>query len=252
MNFPRTRNIYKPNNKKPHKLSRSKLELFVNCARCFFLDLRLGIGRPPMPPFTLNSAVDELLKKEFDIERAKKHAHPLMKSYGIDAVPFPHAKLDKWRHNFTGLQALHESTNLLIFGAIDDVWVNQKKKELYIVDYKATSTNKEIDLNDYWKLAYKRQMEIYQWLARRVEELKNYKISDTGYFVYCNGRKDVKAFDGKLEFVVEVIPYTGKDDWVENTILDAYKLLNQNKIPAADPHCEFCSYRSASQKQEKA
>ncbi len=46
------------------KLSRSKIDLFLECPRCFYLGNRLGVSRPPGFPFTLNSAVDALLKKE--------------------------------------------------------------------------------------------------------------------------------------------------------------------------------------------
>jgi hypothetical protein len=67
----RTKNIYDPSSKEPFKISRSKLDLLLNCPRCFYLDRRLWIDQPPGYPFNLNSAVDELLKKEFDIHRAK-------------------------------------------------------------------------------------------------------------------------------------------------------------------------------------
>lgn len=81
------------------------------------------------------------------------------------------------------MQYLHEPTNLLITGAIDDIWVDPKGR-LLVVDYKSTSTTKEIDINDGtpWKDAYKRQMEIYQWLL----EMNGFKVSDTGYWVYVN------------------------------------------------------------------
>jgi hypothetical protein len=195
-------------------------------------------------PFTLNNAVDTLLKKEFDIHRAAGSSHPLMKSYQIEAIPFQHAKMDTWRQNFTGVQVLHQPTNLLIFGAVDDIWINDKK-ELIVVDYKATSVNKEVTLDDEWKIAYKRQMEIYQWLMRHNEDLKDYTISDTGYFVYVNGKTDKEAFDGKLEFDVSILPYTGKDTWVEKTIVDAHKCLMTNHLPMASPDCDFCNYRNS-------
>ena len=66
--------------------------------------------------------VDLELKQEFDIHRENGDPHPLIEKYGIDARPVPHEDLDKWRHNFTGVQYLHEPTNLLIYGAIDDLW----------------------------------------------------------------------------------------------------------------------------------
>lgn len=196
------------------------------------------MGRPPGFPFALNSAVDHLLKAEFDIYRAQDKKHPLIEKYGVDARPVAHKDLDKWRHNFTGVQYLHELTNLLITGAIDDLWQNSKG-EYIVVDYKATSKDEDItELNKDWQKGYKRQMEVYQWLLRR----NGYKVSDTGYFVYCNGKTDRKAFDAKLEFDITLIPYTGDDSWVEKTIVKAHKCLCDDKIPKADSECDYCDY----------
>ena len=237
----RARGLYEPNSAEPFKLSRSKIDLFFECPRCFYYDRRLGIGRPPGFPFSLNSAVDHLLKLEFDIHRAKGTKHPLIEKYGVDAVPVAHKDLDKWRANFTGIQFLHKPTNLLITGAIDDLWQNSKG-EYIIVDYKATSKEGEIkELDKEWQDGYKRQMEIYQWLFRQ----SGFKVSDTGYFVYCNGDKDKKAFDAKLEFNITLIPYKGNDSWVEEIIVEAHKCLNSDKIPEADPDCDYCNYINA-------
>jgi len=237
-NSQRTKNLYSPNLKEPFRISRSKIDLFLGCQRCFYLDRKLGVGRPPGYPFNLNNAVDTLLKQEFDIYRAKGTKHPFMETYKIDAIPFQHEKMEEWRDARTrGITYLHKPTNLLITGGVDDVWVNPKG-ELIIVDYKATSKHGQVSLDAGWQIAYKRQMEIYQWLFRQ----NGFKVSDIGYFVYCNGKTDVKAFDGKLEFDITVIPYTGDDSWIEKTILDLHKCLNGNEIPKANPDCDYCSY----------
>src|SRR3989339_452974 len=98
----RTRNLFDPSSKVPFKLSRSKIELFINCPRCFYLDRRMGVGQPPGFPFALNSAVDKLLKKEFDLHRSKQTPNPLMVAYGIKAIPFQHEKLNYWRDALRG------------------------------------------------------------------------------------------------------------------------------------------------------
>ena len=239
-NSQRTFGLYNPNSKSPFKISRSKIDLFLECQRCFYFDRKLGVSRPPGFPFTLNSAVDKLLKKEFDFHRAEKSKHPLMEEYGIDAIPFQHKDIGKWRENFKGIQFLHEPTNLIITGAIDDLWINKENK-LIVVDYKATSKNGEVSLDAPWQIGYKRQMEIYQWLFRK----NGFEVLDTGYFVYCNGETDKEAFDKKIEFDVKVIPYKGDDSWIEKTIFDIYKCLNDNKIPEAGPDCDYCSYIKA-------
>ena len=240
----RIKNLFNPASREPFRLSRSKIDLFLNCPRCFYLDRKLGVGQPPGYPFSLNSAVDKLLKKEFYIHKAKKTAHPLMEHYKIDAVPFAHEKLEEWRDAMRrGITFFHEGTNFMITGGIDDVWVNPEG-ELMIVDYKATSKEGEVSLDAEWQDGYKRQMEIYQWLFRQ----NDFKVSDTGYFVYCNGNTDKEAFDARLEFDIKIIPYKGDDTWVEKTIKDAHDCLMQDEFPSPSSRCDFCSYRiSASQ-----
>ncbi len=240
-NSQRTKGLYNPSSSEPFKLSRSKIDLFLSCPRCFYFDRRLGVARPPGFPFALNSAVDHLLKLEFDIHRANGTKHPLIEKYGIDARPAVHADLDKWRHNFTGVRYLHKPTNLLIFGAIDDLWINSKN-EYIVVDYKSTSKSGDItELNKDWQDGYKRQMEIYQWLLRQ----NGYKVSSTGYFVYCNGQTDRKAFDGKLEFDVTLIAYDGDDLWVDGAVVDAHKCLQSDKYPESGEDCDYCAYHKA-------
>jgi hypothetical protein len=233
----KSRGLYRPDGDKPFKVTRSGIELFIECPCCFYLNNRLGIRRPSGPPFNINKAVDALLKKEFDIHRSAKTAHPLMAQYGIDAVPLQHELMDEWRENFKGVRYLHEPTKLLITGAIDDIWVNPQG-ELIVVDYKPTAKNGEVDLNSEWQISYKRQMEIYQWLLHRL----GFTVSDTGYFVYCNGRTDTGAFDGRVEFHVRLLPYTGNDSWIDAALVDLKKCLDDAAMPDLSGDCTFCGY----------
>lgn len=216
----------------------------MQCPRCFWLDVRKKITRPSSPPFNINKAIDELFKKEFDTYRAKAEPHPLMAEYKIDAIPFAHDELDNWRHNFTGVVSLHEPTNLHIFGAIDDVWINNDG-ELIVVDYKATAKQSDVSIDSDWQITYKRQMEVYQWLLRQ----NGFKVSDTGYFVYANGRFDLDGFNDRVEFRTKVIPYKGSDKWIEPTLKKMKKTM-EGEMPAVGVAimggpCEFCSYARA-------
>ncbi len=222
------------------RLSRSKIDLFVSCPRCFYIDNKLGVARPPGFPFNLNSAVDKLLKKEFDIHRVAQSAHPLISAYKLNLVPFKDPRMDIWRENFKGVETKHAETGFTVAGAVDDVWVDENGV-VSVVDYKATSKDEEVTLDAAWQDGYKRQMETYQWLLRR----NGLSVSDTGYFVYVNGRTDREAFDGKLEFDVKIIPYTGNDGWVEKTLFDIKKCLDSTEVPEAGKDCDYCTYREA-------
>lgn len=170
--------------------------------KCFYLDRVIGIGQPSGYPFTLNSAVDKLLEKEFDLHRAKHTSHPLMKACGIDAVPYDDPRMDAWRDSKTrGVTFLHRPTNLIVSGRIDDLWVN-RAAELIIVDYKATAKTSDMNLDANWQDGYKRQAEIYRWLFAQ----NDLKVSPTADFVYCNGQTDREAFDGKMEFDMKLLP----------------------------------------------
>ena len=236
----RNRNIFDPHASEPFSVSRSKIDLFMQCPRCFYLDRRVGIARPPGFPFTLNNAVDTLLKKEFDGHRAEKTSHPLMVNYGIDAIPFDHQQLTLWRDNRKGIRFFDESSNLMVTGAIDDLWVNSKQ-QLHVVDYKATAKSEPVSLDADWQIGYKRQVEVYQWLFRK----NRFPVSDTAYFVYCNGKVDRDAFDQRIEFDISLLPYEGNADWISSTLLDIRKTLQSNDLPASAADCDYCRYRDA-------
>ena len=230
---------FNPSSREPYTISRSKIDRFLECPRCFWLEARYGIGRPDTPPFTLNNAVDELFKREFDVRRVAGEPHPLMRKYAIDAVPYAHEKIEEWRDAFKrGIKYHDTENNLIVRGGIDDVWVGPAG-ELYIVDYKATAGKKEVTLDDEWKIQYKRQVEVYQWLFRQ----NGFNVSPTAYFVYANGLNDKKAFDGRLEFDITILPYEGDDSWIPDTLTELKACLVSDAIPKSGAYCEYCPYR---------
>ena len=223
------------------KLSRSRIDLFLQCPRCFYIDNKLGVKRVPGFPFSINSAVDYLLKQEFDAYRVKNEQHPLQKEYGIDARPMAHDELDEWRRNFGGVRYLHEPTGLLVTGAIDDLWINGNA-EYVVVDYKATAKDEAVKaLDQEWQDGYKRQMEVYQWLLRQ----NGLKVTDVGYFVYCTGKMDRQAFDKRIEFDINLIAYSGDDEWVEKTLFKIKDCLEGKAVPESGAHCDWCAYWNA-------
>jgi len=231
---------YDPHSTQPFRISRSKVQLFLDCPRCFYLDVRLGIKRPPGFPFSLNSAVDALLKKEFDVHRENKTMHPYIKETGLNAIPYQHENLDLWRNNFKGVSCLHKKTNFETFGAIDDLWLNLDTNEVIVVDYKATSKNDEVTLDAEWQDGYKNQMEFYQWLLRN----NGLKVANQGWFVYCNGRKDLDGFNNHLEFIVKMLPYEGDTSWIDETLDKIKRCLESNSTPLSSDACDYCKYVS--------
>ncbi len=223
------------------KISRSKLELFLDCPRCFWLDVKKGVKRPPPAPYTINSAIDQLLKDEFDVYRREGKPHPLFAQYKLDLVPYQCKELNAWRHNFTGVQARYEPADFLVFGAVDDIWVNPQG-ELFVVDYKATGA-KEYNIYD----SYKRQMEVYQWLLRQ----NKYTVSETGYFLFAKVDKTAGFPGAKLSFGLFLQPQQGDTSWIEPALDNAGRIL-QSDIPGPGQDCPYCQFAQGHRSNEDA
>ena len=222
------------------KLSRSAIEQYLNCKRCFILMYKYKVRLNTLP-FTLNSAVDNLCKNEFDYYREKQEPHPLFIENGINAVPFKHEDMNKWRNNFQGISYYESNTDVHFYGAVDDVWV-KPDGELILSDVKSTSKN-NFDWEETWNKyeypkAYRRQLEMYQWLFRK----NGFKVSNTAYLVYFNGLKNEPMFNQTLKFELHLIKLDCDDSWVSKTISKAKNLMDQDSYPDGSFGCETCRY----------
>ena len=217
-------------------LSRSKVALFLECPRCFYLDRVLDTGRPPGFPFTLNNAVDKLLKNEFDGYRSRQEVHPLLEAHNLSLTPAQDARLETWRANFKGIR--HEYRGYVFSGAIDDLWKDQENR-FYVVDYKATGKSQPvIAINEPFHIHYKRQIEFYQWLLRG----NGLNVSNTGYFVYATADPERGHFGNQLLFHSALITYEANADWIEPVLDELITCLQSKTIPLASQDCVYCKY----------
>jgi len=216
------------------RISRSKVDLFIECPLCFWLDVKGKIKRPSGPPFSLNVAVDHLFKNEFDLSRGKGVPARLAKE-GLSFVPVEHPKLDQWRENFKGVT--RQFGEIEFFGAIDDLWVDMFGVH-YVVDYKATSKADEVSLDADWQISYKRQVEFYQWLLRG----NNLQVSDQAWFVYTNGIKDESPFNDVLRFRTKLLSYEGNGSWIEPTLRSLIDCLHSDTPPKSHEGCAYCQF----------
>ena len=222
------------------KISRFAVELYINCKRCFVLSYKFNVKLRTLP-FTLNSAVDNLCKNEFDFYRKLEKPHPIFNEYNIDAVPFKHDDMDKWRNNRIGISYQNKEKGYHFHGAVDDVWV-KPNGELLISDVKSTSKN-NFNWEETWKKydypkGYKRQLEMYQWLFRK----NGFKVSNKAFLLYFNGLKYEKSFNQTLKFESYSIELSCEDDWVERVILEAKNQLEADELPKGEIDCENCRY----------
>ena len=111
---------FDPGSEDAFTVSRTRIQNFLDCKRCFYLQNRIGIKALRSLPFRLNSATDTLLKKTFDAARKKQEPHRYFKRDNINLVPFSHEKMDEWRENFQGVKYHYKKANLMVQGAVDD------------------------------------------------------------------------------------------------------------------------------------
>ena len=231
------RALYLERQTEPFQISRAKIEDFVRCPRCFVLDVKHGVKKPSSPPFTLNMAVDNQLKKEFDDYRRIAAVPPVVAAAGLDFVPFSHPDIDIWRATLKGIRFTTE--DFIVTGAVDDVWIN-KAGELIIVDYKATGRRlavKELGVGGFYD-SYRRQMEIYQWLFT----MNGFNVSSTGYWLYVTATQTQQTFDSALHFESNLISYVGDTRWISGVLHDIKSTLDNPDLPFGSQDCDVCRF----------
>ena len=222
------------------RISRSGVEQYLKCKRCFVLQYKHNVW-PFSIPFTLNIAVDNLCKNEFDHYRKLNEPHPLFLEHNIDAVPFNHPEIDAWRNNRQGIRYVDQENGFNFGGAVDDVWI-KSDGSLIIADVKTTS-KKKFDWDDTFAKydyahGYKRQIEMYQWLFRK----NGFQVANEAFLVYYNALKDEPFFNQILKFKLYLVRLECDDSWVEKKVIDAVNLLKSDEFPPTSTTCENCNY----------
>jgi len=235
--------VYQRGSNEVFKISRSKFSNFIDCERCFYLERVKGLKDPSMPGWSLNSAVDELLKKEFDEYRKLQKPHPFVLKNNLKLIPFQHEQMEHWRNALSGgISYLDENTNIQLHGGLDDIWINPDNKELTVADYKAQSNNNSVETEAYlesqYHQGYKIQMDVYVHILRKMK----FKVSDTAYFLVCNALKTPNSFDAKLNFDLTLVPYKTDTSWVEEKIIEMKNILEAKDVPKINKFCEKCMY----------
>ncbi len=219
------------------RLSRTKLALFLECQRCFYLSIARGLSRIDSGPLRLHLAVDTLLKKEFNDYRLRGEPHPVMITFGVDAVPHTHPELEQWRDFRRGVSAHHIPSNIELYGAIDDLWRHADGR-LSVVDYKATSSATPVTYTDDRHHGYHRQLDVYHWLLQH----NDLPMAAESYWLIANADARGDGLNGALRFSLSIAPYRPDPSWIPDALIAARECVSLQQPPPPSAACTWCRY----------
>ena len=229
--------VYIKNSLKPFKLSRTKIDLYFDCQRCFFIDQKYGIRRPHGTPLVINNRFVEKLKIELNECREEQKCHPEILNLNRNYIPLKHQNLREWTTPFKGISFFHENTNILLYGIIDDVLLDKNKMKNHSLIIKSTSKKNKINYEDIWQ-GYWKQLSYYSFLLER----NNIEMSKMGVLIYINAYDDLNSSNQNVKFELSLFERLLDDSWIEPTILNIYNILNSEKVPNYSTKCKFCRY----------
>lgn len=228
------KNIYVKNNLTPFKISRTKIDLFFDCKRCFYIDQRYGIKRPHGAALVINNYIVNKFKKNLNVLRETQTVIPETSSistFGFTALN--HKNIEDWVNPFKGIQTVHKKTNIKINANIDDVWTDDK--ECFPVIIKSISRFSE-DIEDSIWPGYSRQLSLYGYLLSK----NGINVGTFGIIVVINTVDDFNH--SGLNFKFYLFKRNLEIDYVNNIIIDIKTLLDDDNPPEPSSNCKFCNY----------
>ena len=230
------KNIYVKNNLSPFKISRTKIDLFFDCKRCFYIDQKYGIKRPHGAALVINNHIVNKFKKNLEVLRNTQTTIPettLISKNGFTALN--HEKINQWTDPFRGIRSLHKKTNILISANIDDVWTDDGR--CYPVILKSISRNSK-DIEDSIWSGYTRQLSLYGYLLQN----NNLQIGNFGIIAMINTEDDLDY--SSLNFKFYLFKKNLDLEWIEKALFEIKILLENENFPQVSNNCKFCNYIS--------
>jgi len=209
------------------KLSPSSINLFLECPRCFYLQIVKGIKRPETIFPSLPNGMDKILKEHFDRFMERNELPPEIKEKCAGYKLFKNKPLlDLWRNNKKGIEFLDPNSNILLHGAVDNILV--KGDKLVILDFKTRGCPVKEDTHEYYQV----QMDLYNLLLRK----NNYSTEDYTYLLFYYPKEVLSS--GEIIFNSELVKMKTNVKNGEKVFNDAVKCITSDSIP--EEKCEWC------------
>ena len=148
-----------------------------------------------------------------------------------------HNKLEEWKSSFKRVSFLDDSTNLLIFGIIDDIWRDRSTNKNHSVIIKSNSKKNQMSYENIWP-GYWRQLSLYTYLLSK----NLLPMSSTGILVFINTPTSMGQMENRKNFNLNIFEKILDFDWIQPTIKEIFKTLNKETPPESSKKCKYCNY----------
>lgn len=206
-------------------LSPSSIGLFLECPRCFWLELVQGVRRPAAIFPSLPGGMDRILKQHFDTHRGQL---PPELAGKVEGRLFPDAtKLSVFRDNRKGLRWKSPS-GFELMGAIDDLFVTPDSRYAPL-DVKTRGSAPKEETVSY----YQHQMDIYSFL------LEKNSLPPAGFALLVFYHPESVVSEGLLKFHIDIRQVPVNPGQGEEHFQQAVRCLQGPEPPKAG--CVWCN-----------
>ncbi|MFH2062980.1 MAG: PD-(D/E)XK nuclease family protein [bacterium] len=215
-----------------YRLSSSSLNLYINCPRCFWLQLNAGVHRPRSIFPSLPGGMDLVIKDYFDRYRSQGELPPEIDGQVPGRLVPEQELMNRWRNWKTGLSLDLPEVNVTLFGALDDCLVDNGR---YLpLDYKTRGS--EPKPGNGMEPYYRNQLDCYALLL----DGNGFSAGERGYLVYYYPREVFGG--GTVKFGVKTVELKVNLSRARRTLKQAGECLNGPE-PEAHTRCEYCSWQ---------
>lgn len=217
----------------PFLLSPRSVGLFLECPRCFWLEMNYGKKRPEFMFPSLPNGIDRILKEHFDKHRQKGLLPPELRKAGFSGTLFKdQGLLDYWRDWKRGLKADVPHLETTVRGAIDDLLVSEDGETLIPFDFK---TRGSAPISGSHKM-YDHQMSLYGFILEKM----GYKVDKKAYLLFYHPH--TVNDDGLVIFNADLVETKIDNKNTEGMIKSAIDTL-KGPMPSQGNGCGFCVLR---------
>ena len=231
--------VYIKNNLTPFSINRTKIDLFFDCSRCFYLDQKYGIKKPHGTPLVINNFVVNNYKTILNEYRLNQKVLPESKQINKILIPSNNTYLEDWIHPFKGIYHVDKKTNFKIKANLDDIWQCKESKKYFPVIIKSTSRKKNLNSENIWP-GYWKQLSLYSFLLSK----NSMETSSSGILVYLNVSENLSNELKKIDYELLVFERNLDLTWIEPTFDKIYNTLNSDEVPLNNSNCKYCRYQS--------